>query len=104
MTDGEAKAADITYLYRIVAGVCDNSHGIHCAKVCRIPSSIIARAEEIARKLDAGKDLVNEMTLLTAHEEQNYSIARDVVMKFLALDFSDSVLVTFDLSEFDAIF
>lgn len=104
LTDGEAKAADITYLYRIVAGVCDNSHGIHCAKVCRIPSSIIARAEEIARKLDAGKDLVNEMTLLTAHEEQNYSIARDVVMKFLALDFSDSVLVTFDLSEFDAIF
>ncbi|KAG5418993.1 hypothetical protein I9W82_003712 [Candida metapsilosis] len=100
----EQADADITYLYKIVPGICDNSYGIHCAKICGIPKAIVNRAEEIGRKLDEGKDLVNEMTLLTANEEQNYTIARDVVMKFLALDFSESAQTTCDISEFESIF
>lgn len=104
LQNDQTDRTDITYLYKIVPGICDNSHGIHCAKVCGISLTIIARAKEIGHKLDEGKDLVNEMTLLTAHEEQNYFIARDVVMKFLALDFSEADQTTFDISEFDAIF
>lgn len=104
LQNDQTDRTSITYLYKIVPGICDNSHGIHCAKVCGIPLTIIARAKEIGHKLDEGKDLVKEMTLLTAHEEQNYSIARDVVMKFLALDFSEADRTTFDISQFDAIF
>lgn len=40
----------ITFLYKLEAGVAHGSFGMHCAAMCGIPSKVIDRAEEAARK------------------------------------------------------
>ncbi|KAI5955152.1 hypothetical protein KGF54_001713 [Candida jiufengensis] len=98
------KIQDITYLYKVKPGITQESFGIYCAKVCGIPESIIERAEYFAEKLEEGKDLVNEMTLLTDEEELNYSSTRDKVMKFLDFDFAEDSDRTVNLSKFEELF
>ena len=42
---------DITFLYRFVRGVCDQSHGIHCAKLAGLPPNILQHARTKADEL-----------------------------------------------------
>ncbi|KAK5163093.1 DNA mismatch repair protein msh6 [Saxophila tyrrhenica] len=40
---------DVTFLYKLEAGVAEGSYGMHCAAMCGIPDKVIARAEEAAQ-------------------------------------------------------
>ncbi len=46
---------DITFLRKIVPGAADDSYGIEVAKLAGIPQSIVIRAKEILKKLEAGE-------------------------------------------------
>jgi DNA mismatch repair protein MutS len=44
---------DVVFLYTIVPGGADRSYGIHVAQLAGIPSTVIQRADEILRQLEA---------------------------------------------------
>ena len=45
----EQDVRDVTFLYRLEAGVAEGSYGMHCAAMCGIPAKVIDRAEEAAQ-------------------------------------------------------
>lgn len=79
----------ITYLYQIRPGVIEKSFGIYCAKICGVPMSIVARADDIANKLQNGVDLVSELMMLSEQEEVEFRVAKSVVTRFLLIQFDD---------------
>ena len=64
---------------------------------------------EFQRKLsNNGDDVAYELTKLSEEEEQNYSVAKAVVTKFLEIEFEDAELSINDsiryMAKFDEIF
>lgn len=99
---------NVTYLYKVKPGLATKSFGIYCAKLCGISEKVIQRAEYIAQMLDNGDDVAYELTKLSEEEEQNYSVAKAVVTKFLEIEFEDAELSINDsiryMAKFDEIF
>ncbi len=57
---------DIRFLHQLVKGPANKSYGIHVAKLAGIPGAVTKRAQQILRKLEAGRATVqhNQMSLL----------------------------------------
>jgi DNA mismatch repair protein MutS len=47
------QGADIAFLYRLVPGGADRSYGIHVARLAGMPPSVVERADDILRELEA---------------------------------------------------
>jgi DNA mismatch repair protein MutS len=45
---------DVVFLHEVAAGTADRSYGIHVAKLAGLPTSVIARAEEVLAILESG--------------------------------------------------
>ena len=48
----------VDFLHKVVRGAADRSYGIHVANLAGIPKPIIARAEELLKKLEKGRSAV----------------------------------------------
>jgi DNA mismatch repair protein MutS len=48
------KDGRVVFLFRVKEGACDDSFGIHVAKMAGVPPSIVSRASEILRSLEDG--------------------------------------------------
>jgi DNA mismatch repair protein MutS len=46
----------IVFLHEVVPGVADRSYGIHVAKLAGLPDAVVARAEEVLRALEEGRE------------------------------------------------
>jgi DNA mismatch repair protein MutS len=46
----------IVFLHEVVAGVADRSYGIHVAKLAGLPDAVVARAEDVLRALEEGRE------------------------------------------------
>jgi DNA mismatch repair protein MutS len=46
----------IIFLHEVVPGAADRSYGIHVAKLAGLPAAVIARAEEVLRALEDGRE------------------------------------------------
>jgi DNA mismatch repair protein MutS len=46
----------IVFLHEVAAGAADRSYGIHVAKLAGLPAPVVARAEEVLRALDEGRE------------------------------------------------
>jgi DNA mismatch repair protein MutS len=46
----------IVFLHEVVAGAADRSYGIHVAKLAGLPPAVVARAEEVLRALEEGRE------------------------------------------------
>ncbi|HTQ12564.1 MAG TPA: DNA mismatch repair protein MutS [Rhizomicrobium sp.] len=46
----------IVFLHEVAPGAADRSYGIHVAKLAGLPSAVIARAEEVLRALEDGRE------------------------------------------------
>jgi DNA mismatch repair protein MutS len=46
----------IVFLHEVAPGAADRSYGIHVAKLAGLPSSVVARAEEVLRALEEGRE------------------------------------------------
>ena len=42
---------DITFLYKFTKGICDQSHGINCAKLAGLPQDLLDKAQQESKKL-----------------------------------------------------
>ena len=47
--------SEVVFLHEVIAGAADRSYGIHVAKLAGLPSSVIARAEEVLATLERGE-------------------------------------------------
>jgi DNA mismatch repair ATPase MutS len=45
----------VTFLYQLMQGACPKSYGTSCARLAGMPECILARAEELATKLEHGR-------------------------------------------------
>ncbi|MDE1986066.1 MAG: DNA mismatch repair protein MutS [Alphaproteobacteria bacterium] len=46
----------IVFLHEVVSGVADRSYGIHVAKLAGLPAPVVARAQEVLRALEEGRE------------------------------------------------
>jgi DNA mismatch repair protein MutS len=46
----------IVFLHEVIPGVADRSYGIHVAKLAGLPASVVARAQEVLRALEEGRE------------------------------------------------
>ncbi|MDE2631023.1 MAG: DNA mismatch repair protein MutS, partial [Alphaproteobacteria bacterium] len=46
----------IVFLHEVVPGVADRSYGIHVAKLAGLPAPVVARAQEVLRALEEGRE------------------------------------------------
>jgi len=46
----------IVFLHEVVPGVADRSYGIHVAKLAGLPAAVVARAQEVLRALEEGRE------------------------------------------------
>jgi DNA mismatch repair protein MutS len=46
----------IVFLHEVVPGVADRSYGIHVAKLAGLPAAVVARAEDVLRALEEGRE------------------------------------------------
>ena len=46
----------IVFLHEVAPGVADRSYGIHVAKLAGLPQAVVARAEEVLRALEEGRE------------------------------------------------
>jgi DNA mismatch repair protein MutS len=46
----------IVFLHEVAAGTADRSYGIHVAKLAGLPQAVVARAEEVLRALEEGRE------------------------------------------------
>jgi len=47
---------EIVFLHEVARGTADRSYGIHVAKLAGLPAAVIARAEEVLRALEEGRE------------------------------------------------
>ena len=46
----------IVFLHEVAPGAADRSYGIHVAKLAGLPKAVIARAQEVLRALEEGRE------------------------------------------------
>ena len=46
----------IVFLHEVISGTADRSYGIHVAKLAGLPAAVVARAEEVLRALEEGRE------------------------------------------------
>jgi DNA mismatch repair protein MutS len=47
---------DVVFLHEVAPGAADRSYGIHVAKLAGLPQAVVARAEEVLRALEEGRE------------------------------------------------
>ncbi|KAJ5767203.1 uncharacterized protein N7511_004819 [Penicillium nucicola] len=81
-------ADQVTYLYNFRLGRSNKSFGTICAAINGIDSAIVCRANEIARLLARGENIVAACAVLSPREMEELEEADLLARKFLELDFS----------------
>jgi DNA mismatch repair protein MutS len=56
MAISEDEQGEIVFLHRVTPGTTGRSYGVHVARLAGMPLSIVRRAEEVLRQLEAAKD------------------------------------------------
>ncbi len=70
---------DVTFLYRLIDGVCPRSYGMNVAGMAGIPEPIIARAEEKGREMEDFKGWIGCVGRMKGDEEQNVRVSRSIM-------------------------
>jgi DNA mismatch repair protein MSH6 len=73
LVDDEEKR--VTFLYKLEEGVAEGSFGMHCASMCGISGSVVARAEEAAREWEVGSRVGKALKVEEIKDESEEGIA-----------------------------
>ncbi|RDA87025.1 hypothetical protein CP532_3243 [Ophiocordyceps camponoti-leonardi (nom. inval.)] len=97
---GEGRRRDVTLLYRVEPGVCDESFGIHVAQLVRFPEKVIRMAKRKAEELEDFSSTTTDV----AHPSPSLSYGREdvergsLLLKRLLGQWKDQVRASADLS------
>jgi DNA mismatch repair protein MutS len=47
---------EVVFLHEVAPGAADRSYGIHVAKLAGLPDAVVARAEDVLRALEEGRE------------------------------------------------
>ena len=64
---------EIVYLRKLVRGGCDQSHGIHVARMAGVPREVVVRAQEIQKKLQEDDDMMRKVQGKKVREQMDLS-------------------------------
>ncbi len=64
-------AGEVIFLRKLVHGGTDQSHGVHVAKLAGMPASVVQRAREIQRALEAEDEMVKKIKAKKMHEQMS---------------------------------
>lgn len=72
---------DVVFLHEVGPGTADRSYGIHVGQLAGLPGNVVARAEEILQKLEAGPEnhaggLANDLPLFAANVQAQPTILK----------------------------
>lgn len=87
----------VTYLFKLALGHSTSSFGSRCAALNGVPSSVVERAEAIARLLARNEDLGAICTRLSRDEEQHLEQAEITARQFLRQDLDSDETSTFNV-------
>ncbi|CAI0546901.1 unnamed protein product [Linum tenue] len=103
-TDSSSAAGeDVTYLYKLVPGICERSFGFKVAELAQLPSSCIRRATLMAARLEAAEsgklgDDKERMRFIDQQDADQISESTPMANEFreLLLDINSAVAGTLD--------
>ena len=55
----EEKDEELVFLHKVVPGGADRSYGIEAARLAGVPTTVVRRAREILRRVEAGHQLAS---------------------------------------------
>ena len=67
--DVDAAARRVTFLYRLVPGVCPASHGMHVARMAGVARAVVERAERVGEQLALVAQFAGAARDLRANEQ-----------------------------------
>ena len=72
---------DVVFLHEVAAGTANRSYGIHVGQLAGLPGNVVARAEEILKKLESGPEthaggLANDLPLFAAHVQAHSAVPK----------------------------
>ncbi len=88
---------EIIFLHEVVAGVADRSYGLHVARLAGLPAAVVARAQKILQKLEAGHSkaapisLIDDLPLFAAATAPATAARESQVEKLLAAVAADEL-------------
>lgn len=85
------KDRDITLLYKVEEGVCDQSFGIHVAQLCNFPESVIKHAKRKAEELEDFGNETNSMLYSKEDVEEGTKIMEEFFKAFAAENGTDQM-------------
>ncbi|KAL3232884.1 hypothetical protein RNJ44_04800 [Nakaseomyces bracarensis] len=77
---------NVTFLYKINEGLCTDSLGIYCARICGLDKTIIMKAEEIQNRFIQGDDIQACISSLSNEQEELFDQYQLILKHFLAWD------------------
>ncbi|MGH7217462.1 MAG: DNA mismatch repair protein MutS [Nitrospiraceae bacterium] len=70
----QERDGDVVFLRKIVPGGADRSYGIHVAKLAGLPSTVIARAQQVLAQLEQPDTTINDMSISSEKESSRTSL------------------------------
>ncbi len=75
MAISDEGAGEIVFLHRVVPGCLGRSYGVHVARLAGMPASIVRRANEVLKRLEADREGIQQVLSL---EQQNGYLSRAI--------------------------
>uniref|UniRef100_A0ACD5YI65 Uncharacterized protein n=1 Tax=Avena sativa TaxID=4498 RepID=A0ACD5YI65_AVESA len=78
---GEGGLEEVTFLYRLTAGLCPKSYGVNVARLAGIPASVLQRANEKSIDFEANygkRHCVTKDKMVCAQKEDNFATIKDL--------------------------
>ena len=82
--DGSPKKREVTLLYKVEPGVCDQSFGIHVAELVRFPQKVVNMAKRKADELESFEGKHEQLGIEASKEdvERGSALLKDVLTKW----------------------
>lgn len=98
--DVEEENQGITFLYKFINGIADNSYGIYCAKFCGIPKNIIQRSDELNTLQKNNCDILEHCSNLSSEEVESFNKNKEIAKQFIAWNLDlDGILSFAEIQE-----
>ncbi len=62
---------DLVFLHKLVAGGCDQSYGVHVAKLAGLPKEVVERAGEIQKILEKDDEIIHKLKVKAISEQKS---------------------------------